>query len=135
MGSPAAPKRARVQEAPHSHDLPATLETFPPSLAELEGAAVLSNPDGEQHTEPRSEPPLLMSQTFLHLQHYANVSSARPHLDSRACQFVRRLPFMQICRDRSIWNSTHWHDLYATALRYWWTGHRRICRDVVMGFA
>ena len=52
IGSPAAPKRARVQEATHSVDLPATPQTCPPSLAELEGEALQSSPDGEQQLSP-----------------------------------------------------------------------------------
>ena len=55
MGSPAPPKRARVQEPAHSQDLPANLQTCSPLLAELEGEALPSSPLGERHTEPQSE--------------------------------------------------------------------------------
>ena len=100
MGSPASSKRARVQEASHSLDPPATSQTYPPSPAELEGEALQSSPNGEQHAEPQSQYSAFVNVLYISAlaapceARGIRLNLARLHLDSRACQVSRRIPFM-----------------------------------------
>ena len=77
VGSLAPPKRARLQEPTHSQDLPATQQSHPPSLTELQGAALLSSPHGEQHAcLDQNPPPHSNARHFLHLRQHAKLGAS-----------------------------------------------------------